>query len=81
MPLALCCALQLAWIRRLVEEVHSYSVNYHRAKDGRRHSLAVFRVLGRAHDDMVAAGKHAADSAEDYDGEDGDDDAVGWEVG
>ena len=25
---------------------------------------------------MVAAGEHAADGAEDYDGEDGDDDAV-----
>ena len=59
-------------------EIHSYSVNYYRAKDGRRHSLAVFGVLGRAHDDVVADGEHAADGAEDYDGEDGDDDAVRW---
>ena len=55
----------------------SYAVYYYCAKDGCRHSLAVFGVLGRAHDDVVAAGEHAADGAEDYDGEDGDDDAVG----
>ena len=55
----------------------AYTVYYYCAKDGCRHSLAVFGVLGRAHDDVVAAGEHAADGAEDYDGEDGDDDAVG----
>ena len=54
----------------------AYTVYYYCAKDGCRHSLAVFGVLGRAHDDVVAAGEHAADGAEDYDGEDGDDDAV-----
>jgi hypothetical protein len=65
------------WLRRFI----SYSVNYHCAKDGRRHSLAVFGIFGRPHHDVVAAGEHAANGAEDYDGEDGDDDAVGWEAG
>jgi hypothetical protein len=57
---------------------YAYAVYYYCAKDGCRHSLAVFGVLGRAHDDVVAAGEHAADGAEDYDGEDGDDDAAWW---
>lgn len=55
----------------------TYTVDYHRAKDCCCYALAVFGVFGAAHHGVVAAGEHAANGAEDYDGEDGDDDAIG----
>ena len=54
----------------------TYSVDNHCAKDSCGDLFAVLWVLSSAHDGVVAGGEHGAEGAEDYDGEDGDDDAV-----
>ena len=58
------------------ESLVTYAVYHHRAENRGCYSLPVFWILARAHHGVVAAGEHAADGREDYDGEDGDDDAV-----
>ena len=56
----------------------TYSVDDHCAKHSCGDLFAVLGILSRAHDGMVAGGEHGAEGAEDYDGEDGDDDAGWW---
>lgn len=55
----------------------THRVYYHSPKYCRGDLPAVLGVLFAAHHAVVAAGEHAADCAEDYDGEDGNDDAGG----
>lgn len=54
----------------------TYSINNDSSKHTRGHGAAVFGVLIRSHHAVVSVGEHAANGAEDDDGEDGDDDAV-----
>jgi hypothetical protein len=54
----------------------AYSVYADCAEDCDRHLLSVFGILLAAHQAVVVVGEHAADGAEDYNGEDGNDDAV-----
>lgn len=56
----------------------TYSVDDDCAEDGCGDRFAILGILSRAHDGVVARGEHGADGAEDYDGEDGDDDAAWW---
>ena len=53
----------------------TYRIYYHRSKHRCSNFGAVRGIISAAHHAVVAVREHAADCAEDYDGEDGDDDA------
>jgi len=52
-----------------------HSIDNHRAQHRRGDGSAILRFVGRAHHGVVAGLEEQADDGEDYDGEDGHDDA------